>query len=258
MKKRTIFLIWLVIIFPLNYLPSFGSDLLMDIFPENTSDLTFETHPTPEVVNPVQHFVSNFAGISQEAMKYALSGYAALNEQGKILKKDLITIVDFSKPSTEERLFVIDLKTKKILAKSLVAHGKNSGVLMAEKFSNAAESYTSSLGFYIASETYNGKHGYSLKLDGMETGFNDKARERGVVVHAADYVSKAFIQATGRLGRSQGCPALPPDQYQQIISMIKGGSCFFIYHPDKQYLTHSPVLKSYSDDCLAEVITSLN
>ena len=114
------------------------------------------------------------------------------------------------------------------------------------------------MGFYITGETYNGKHGYSLKLDGMETGFNDKARERGVVVHAADYVSKAFIQATGRLGRSQGCPALPPDQYQQIISMIKGGSCFFIYHPDKQYLTHSPVLKSYSEDCLAEVITSLN
>lgn len=205
----------------------------------------------------VGSFLDGFSAVSSEAMKYALTGYAALNEAGKILQKDIITIVDFSKPSTQERLFVINLKTKSIIAKSLCAHGRNSGEIFAEKFSNNPESYQSSLGFFIANETYDGKHGYSLRLDGEEAGINDKARDRGVVVHGADYVSKSFINSTGRLGRSQGCPALPMDMYQKIISLIKGGSCFFIYHPNNYYRTHSPILKHYSESCLAEVVSGL-
>ena len=190
-------------------------------------------------------------------MKFALSGYAELNNEGKINKKDIITIVDFSKPSTEERLFVINLKTKQVLAKSLCAHGRNSGDNWAEKFSNNSESYQSSLGFYIASETYNGKNGFSLKLDGQESGFNDKARMRGVVIHGADYVSNNFIHANGRLGRSQGCPALPLEKTQQIINLIKDGTCLFIYHPNKNYASHSPILKNYNESCLAEVVSAL-
>jgi len=250
MKKRTIFLIALVVFFPLNNLPSFANDVPDKLQPFGASDIVSN--------NTIQDYLDCFTTISADALKMALAGYTELNNLGKIIKKDIITVIDFSKPSTEERLFVINLKTKQIIERCLCAHGKNSGELYAEKFSNATDSYESSLGFYIASETYDGKHGYSLKLDGQEPGINDKARDRGVVMHAADYVSNAFIQANGRLGRSQGCPALPTDQYKKIIRMIKGGSCLFIYHPNKFYSMHSPVLKHYSESCLAEVVSALS
>ncbi len=260
MKKRTIFLIALVIFFPLNNLPSFAGDaaenMVANLPVSSLFDLGSETASSGN--NSIQEYINCFSMISADAMKAALSGYAELNNMGKIMKKDIITVIDFSKPSTVERLFVINLKTKKIIEKSLCAHGRNSGEIFANKFSNAPESNASSLGFYITSETYDGKHGYSLKLDGQEAGFNDKARDRGVVMHAADYVSKAFIQATGRLGRSQGCPAVPTDQYEKIISLIKGGSCLFIYSPDKYYSSHSPILKHYSESCLAEVVSEFS
>ena len=254
MKKRTIFLIVLVIFFPLNSLPTFATDSVSRI---STNYLFDIDNNSTEIDNPVKNYLDCFSVVSDDAMKYALSGYAALNEAGKVSKKDIITIVDFSKPSTEERLFVINLKTKKVIAKSLCAHGRNSGENWADKFSNNSESYQSSLGFYIANETYDGKHGYSLKLDGEEVGINDKARDRGVVVHGADYVSKDFIASTGRLGRSQGCPALPMAQYEKIISLIKGGSCFFIYHPNKYYKAHSTILKNYNESCLADVVAEI-
>jgi hypothetical protein len=258
MKKRTIFLIALVIFFPLNSLPTYASDAANNMAANLPASSLFDLDNTqsPEK-SVVKDYVDCFSVVSEDAMKYALSGYAELNNEGKISKKDIITIVDFSKPSTEERMFVINLKTKQVIAKSLCAHGKNSGEIWAQNFSNNAESYESSLGFYIASETYDGKHGYSLKLDGQEAGINDNARERGVVVHGADYVSKQFIANTGRLGRSQGCPALPLEQYEKIISLIKGGSCLFIYHPNKYYRTHSPILKHYNESCLADVVSDL-
>ena len=251
MKKRTIFLVALVIFFPLNNLPSFASDAADNVVSANL----FYLENTNASENTVRDYLDCFSVVSEEVMKFALSGYAELNNEGKINKKDIITIVDFSKPSTEERLFVINLKTKQIIAKSLCAHGRNSGEIWAEKFSNSSESYKSSLGFYIANETYDGKNGYSLKLDGEETGINNNARDRGVVIHGADYVSKDFISNNGKLGRSQGCPALPMDKYEKIISMIKGGSCLFIYHPNKYYRTHSPILKHYNESCLADVVS---
>lgn len=256
MRVQSILLVWLVVLFPLNNFSSYGY--------EATSSATRMIKPQAfdleqEVISStVEGYLDAFKIISPDAMKYALSGYAYLNEQNRICKKDIITIVDFSKPSTEERLFVVNLKTKQIIAKSLVAHGRNSGELYANKFSNSAESFESSLGFYVANDTYDGKHGYSLRLDGMEAGFNDNARDRGVVVHGADYVSYNFIHSTGKLGRSQGCPALPMSNYQQIISLIQGGSCFFIYHPNKYYRTHSPILKNYNESSLADVVTSLS
>lgn len=249
MKKRTIFLVALVVFFPLNNLPSYAND---------TQLKEFYSHSNHYIsVDNIQEYLNLFPGISADALKAALSGYAVLNDEDKINKKNILTLIDFSLPSTVERLFVIDLQAKKIIEKSLCAHGKNSGELYANKFSDQAESYESSLGFYIANETYNGKHGFSLKLDGQEPGINSNARNRGVVMHAADYVSKAFIKATGRLGRSQGCPAVPTDQYEKIINQIKGGTCLFIYHPDKYYSMHSPILKNHNDSCLAEMVSSL-
>lgn len=167
---------------------------------------------------------------SSNAFMQAFQGYYALKMQGKI-QKEILTIVDFSLSSTKKRLWVIDMKNSQILFQSLVAHGKNSGEEFAQKFSNIAESYQSSLGFYLTGETYQGKHGFSLRLDGLNKGINHAARDRAIVIHAADYVSEKFIQQHGRLGRSQGCPALPAEVNQSIINTIHGQSVMYIYHP---------------------------
>lgn len=165
-----------------------------------------------------------------ESFSKALKGYYALKEKG-LIKKNILTLVDFSLSSNIKRLWVIDLATNTILFQSLVAHGRNTGEEFANSFSNAAQSFKSSVGFYATGEIYNGKHGMSLKLDGLEKGINDNARNRGVVIHAANYVSDAFIRNNKRLGRSQGCPALPEELSKDIISVIKEKSCLFIYHP---------------------------
>ncbi|MFV8359503.1 murein L,D-transpeptidase catalytic domain family protein [Flavobacterium sp. LS1P3] len=173
-----------------------------------------------------------FALPKLESFAEALKGYYSLKEQG-LIKKDILTLIDFSLSSNTKRLWVIDLLTGDILFHSLVAHGRNTGNEFASNFSNSAESYKSSLGFYATGEIYNGKHGMSLKLDGLEKGVNDNARVRGVVMHAADYVSNSFIKNNHRLGRSQGCPAVPVELSKDIISAIKNKSCFFIYHPSR-------------------------
>lgn len=141
----------------------------------------------------------------------------------------ILTIIDYSRPSTEKRFFVIDLIQNKLLFESLVAHGRNSGMNYATVFSNEIRSLKSSPGFFSTAETYQGRQGYSLRLDGLEKGINDLARERAIVIHAADYVSEQFVQTTGRLGRSWGCPALPPALNKPIIDCIKNGSCLYIY-----------------------------
>ena len=167
-----------------------------------------------------------------ESFAVALQGYYSLKDKG-LVKKDILTLIDFSLSSNTKRLWVIDLITGDILFHSLVAHGRNTGDEYASNFSNASNSYKSSLGFYATGEVYNGKHGMSLRLDGLEKGVNDNARARGVVMHAADYVSNSFIKNNHRLGRSQGCPAVPAELSKEIISIIKDKSCFFIYHPSR-------------------------
>ena len=146
-----------------------------------------------------------------------------------------MTLVDFSLSSNLKRLWVIDLETNTILYNSLVAHGRNTGEEYASSFSNSNSSYKSSLGFYITGETYNGKHGMSLKLDGLEKGVNDNARQRGVVMHSANYVSNSFIKYNKRLGRSLGCPAIPEELLRGIVNTIKDKSCLFIYHPSRSF-----------------------
>lgn len=178
---------------------------------------------------------------SLEVFSKALHGFNHLKEQGKI-KKDLLTVIDFSLSSNTKRLWIIDMASNKVLYNTLVAHGRNSGNEFANAFSNSASSYMSSLGFYATGEIYTGKHGASLRLDGLEKGINNNARARAVVMHAADYVSEAFIKAHSRLGRSLGCPALPANLNKEVINLIQGKSCLFIYHPSQSYASASRLL----------------
>lgn len=173
---------------------------------------------------------NNLALPKLESFSRALIGFYELKKQG-VITKDILTLVDFSLSSNLKRLWVIDLSTNTILYNSLVAHGRNSGDEFAKNFSNKGESFQSSLGFYATGEIYNGKHGRSLRLDGLEKGVNDNARSRAVVMHGADYVSDSFVKNHTRLGRSLGCPALPVELNDEIINLIKDKSCLFIYHP---------------------------
>ncbi|MFI5131005.1 MAG: murein L,D-transpeptidase catalytic domain family protein, partial [Chitinophagales bacterium] len=179
------------------------------------------------------HLASN--GMNPEVFETALKGFAKLSNEGKITRQDKITIVDFSQPSDHKRLYVIDLNNKEILFQSLVSHGMGTGELWARSFSNNPSSYQSSPGFYITQETYNGNHGYSLRLDGLERGINDNARNRAIVMHGAPYANESSINALGYLGRSQGCPALPSSICKPVINTIKNGTCLFIYTPDHSY-----------------------
>jgi hypothetical protein len=170
--------------------------------------------------------------ISLHIFSSAINGYRQLD----LLKnKNILSIIDYSKSSGENRFFVIDLENKKLLFKCLVAHGKNSGESIAASFSNQSGSLKSSLGFFLTAETYIGENGYSLRLDGLEKGINDSARIRDIVIHGAGYVSQKFIDENGRLGRSWGCPALPLDVTKEIIDCISGGSCLFVYAADSLY-----------------------
>lgn len=173
---------------------------------------------------------NNFELPELKSFEKAVEGYTRFKEKGAI-KKDFLTLIDFSLSSNNKRLWVIDMKNKTILFHSLVAHGRNTGNEFAQHFSNKPESHQSSLGFYTTAETYFGKHGYSLRLDGLEKGINSNARDRAIVIHGADYVSDHFIQQQGRLGRSFGCPSLPEELSKEIIDTIKDKSCLFIYHP---------------------------
>ena len=179
---------------------------------------------------------------SLKLLQTALAGYEMLVEEQSVRRPEVITVIDFSLPSDKERLWVLDLINWKVLFRCLVSHGRNSGELMAENFSNTPGSNASSPGFYATGETYMGKHGLSLALDGLETGINDKARARAIVIHGADYVSTDFIRKYGRLGRSFGCPAVPVELSKEIIQTIKGGSCLFIYVPEKSYTSNSHII----------------
>jgi len=180
--------------------------------------------------------------INPKLLNMALAGYSSLREQGKVSRDGILTVIDFNLPSVEERLFVIDVNEGRLLYSGLVAHGSGSGENFAESFSNQPGSNQSSLGFYTTGTTYDGKNGYSLRLLGLEPGINDKAEMRSIVMHGADYVSYDYIRKHGRLGRSQGCPALSFDAFQQVIDLIKGGSCIFIYQSTRDYVFKSTVL----------------
>ena len=196
----------------------------------------------PSAVSVYDSLKLNLSGLNRKAFELAQKGYEKLREQGVILNDSIISVIDFSLPSTEKRLYVVDLKNYHVLYNTYVAHGRNSGTVMANSFSNSPSSYKSSPGFYKTLGTYNGKHGYSLKLDGLEKGINDNAYERAIVMHGADYVNPAYIPMQGYIGRSQGCPAVSPREATPIINTIKDGTCLFIYSPGTSYQKRSSLL----------------
>lgn len=207
----------------------------------NTLDPEFPTVETTHEEIYKSLNANDFELPSQESFAQALQGFFRLKEEGKI-KKDLLTLIDFSQSANAQRMWVIDMSTNTILHQTFVAHGRNTGNEFATKFSNIPESFQSSLGFYATAETYTGKHGFSLRLDGLEKGINDQARARAIVIHGADYVSDTFISRHGRLGRSLGCPALPKEVSKEIISTIADNSCIFIYFPSENYSKQSQLI----------------
>lgn len=218
---------------------SFGTDSKNTSEIETTTSKSYakvEKSTIDARVESVYHTLDSNSFMLPELKSFseALKGFYLLKEKG-LVQKDILTLVDFSLSSNTKRLWVIDLVTNKILFQSLVAHGKNTGEEIASDFSNQNSSNKSSLGFYATGEVYQGKHGLSMRLDGLEKGVNDNARERAIVVHGADYVSESFIKGHKRLGRSQGCPALPEKLTNAIIDVIKDKSCLFIYHPSRSY-----------------------
>ena len=181
-------------------------------------------------------------GLSKEAFEYGIKGFEYLLASGKLHNDQIISIVDFSKASSNRRLFVIDLKNSKVLFNTYVSHGRNSGRELAQDFSNEPESFKSSLGFYVTGGTYDGKHGFSLRLMGEDPGFNNNALSRAIVMHSAEYINESIIKSQGFIGRSLGCPALSPTIYKPVIEKIKNGTCLFLYSPNKNYLTHSKII----------------
>jgi hypothetical protein len=188
----------------------------------------------------------NDSDLDFDAFKYGLKGYLKLQNDNKLGNSNYLTIIDMSASSNKERLFIVNMETQQLEHKSLVSHGRNSGLEFAKQFSNEINSHQTSLGFYKTAETYHGKHGFSLRLDGLEYS-NDKARKRAVVIHEANYANKEFIKKNGRLGRSYGCPSLPQKDYTTIINKIKKGSLLFIYYPQTSYLKNSKIVNSDLD-----------
>ncbi|AHF14179.1 hypothetical protein NIASO_01175 [Niabella soli DSM 19437] len=178
-------------------------------------------------------------GLSEQAFLDAMEGFDELKKEGLLKNDSIITVIDFDQPSINKRMYVLDIKHYQVLFNTWAAHGRNSGSLMATSFSNAMSSNKSSLGFYLTDEPYYGGNGYSLKLKGLESGVNDKAMVRAIVLHGADYVSQSSINELGYLGRSFGCPAVPRALSRPIIDVIKEGSVLFIYnstyHPAARY-----------------------
>jgi hypothetical protein len=181
-------------------------------------------------------------GLSRDAFGYAWKGYQKLLERKMISRSNYLTICDFSQSSKNKRLYVIDIENNALIINTYVAHGKNSGSEYAARFSNQPESLQSSLGFYVTTGTYIGEHGLSLRINGVDPGYNDKALIRNIVIHGAAYVDGARAKAGIFMGRSWGCPAVPQNESCNIISTIKNGTCLFIYHPSRNYLLGSKIL----------------
>lgn len=157
-----------------------------------------------------------------------------------------LAVIDFSRPSSERRLWIFDLRNQSLLLEDLVAHGQNSGDDVATRFSNIRGSHQSSIGLFRTQESYYGRHGYSLRMDGLEPGINDRARERAIVIHAADYVDPTWIERQGRIGRSHGCPAVRPEIARDVVDNLKDGQFLFKYYPDQDWLASSAYLNCHT------------
>lgn len=211
--------------------------VLHSVVPDSISNTTTDAATIIYTTASLQQY-----GLSDEAFQYAWKGYQKLLTKKLISRTEYLTICDFSQPSSQKRLYIIDVINQKLITNTYVAHGKNSGAEYATKFSNTHESLQSSLGFYVTANTYIGAHGLSLRINGVDKGYNDKALARTIVIHGAAYVDAARAKAGVFMGRSYGCPAVPQKESSTIITTIKNGTCFFIYHPGKVYLNGSKIL----------------
>ena len=203
--------------------------------------------PVPAIAASLdEHLLSRMSQsaprLDREVLKTAFKASRCAVSHG-IDMPERLAVIDFSLPSSEERLWIFDLNTGKLLLRDLVAHGKNSGNFKSTEFSNVEGSYQSSIGLFRASESYYGKHGYSLRLDGLEPGINDLARQRAIVIHGADYVNDDWVDRYGRIGRSHGCPAVDNQVIRQVVDTLKGGQLVFKYFPDHEWLRRSDFLK---------------
>jgi hypothetical protein len=212
----------------------------------NNSDAVVSSTDNPGTTSAadIVYITTNLeqSGLSKKIFDHAWKGYQYLLEKNKIARSAYLTICDFSQSSKQKRLYIIDVANNELVTHTYVAHGKNSGGEYATSFSNRPESLQSSLGFYVTANTYIGEHGLSLRIQGVEPGFNDKALERTIVIHGAAYVDAARVKAGMYMGRSWGCPAVPQKESQRIITTIKNGTCLFIWHPSKNYLQNSKIL----------------
>lgn len=200
--------------------------------------------PDEEIIQLYGVFVANNPSVPNlKSFKNGMIGYHKLADKN-LIDKQILTIIDFSLSSKKERMWVMDMAKNKILYHTVVSHGKNTGSEFATKFSNIKNSKQSSLGFFITGETYFGKNGLSLFIDGMEKQFNSNARERYVVIHGASYANPSAIKNLGRLGRSYGCPALPTAISHEIIDLIKDKSVLYIYSDDKKYAKNSKMIQA--------------
>lgn len=186
--------------------------------------------------------INNLGNIDPKVLELGMRAYNCAIKMGKASRDEVLTIIDYSKPSSEKRLWIVDIEKKKITSEQLVAHGSGSGEHKSTRFSNKNNSHQSSIGVFRTAESYGGKHGLSLRLDGLEKGINDKARSRNIVIHSAHYVSNSFLDQHGRLGRSWGCPAVEPKKIKETIHKIKGGSVVVAYYPDQQWMKKSEFL----------------
>ncbi|MGA2654827.1 MAG: murein L,D-transpeptidase catalytic domain family protein [Gammaproteobacteria bacterium] len=198
------------------------------------SYLDMSKRPLVQLLAQTQH-------LEETVLSKALTAFNNAVAAG-VTDSQILTIIDYSKASSEPRLWVFDLANSELLYEELVAHGRGSGGNVAEKFSNTPESYQSSIGVFITEETYTGRNGYSLRLEGLEEGINHLARNRAIVIHGANYVSPEFVEKNGRLGRSHGCPAVSPSVNKELINTIKGGSLVFAYYPNQKWLSESEFL----------------
>lgn len=182
------------------------------------------------------------ARIDPKVFTLALSASRCATSSGTVKNPSTLTIIDYSKASVEPRMWVLDLVSRELLYEELVSHGQGSGGNFATKFSNVPESHQSSIGLFVTETTYVGRNGYSLRLDGLDEGFNDRARERAIVMHGAPYVNASISKSLGRLGRSHGCPAVRASVARELIDRVKGGDLVFAYYPDEEWLESSKFL----------------
>ncbi len=194
-----------------------------------------------DVNSEVKHLGQKAPHLNKRVLRLALSAYHKAFSRGAV-KKQVLTVIDYSMPSSKQRMWVFDVNHDKLLYNTYVAHGQNSGVNTPSHFSNVSSSKQTSLGTFVTRDTYMGSNGYSLNLQGLEKGFNDNAYHRRVVIHGAWYVEPDYIRKTGRAGRSWGCPSIAKTLATPVINVIKGGSVIFAYYPDRNYLSHSSYL----------------